>query len=154
MQLMPRTAKAMGVKNTSDPANSIQGGVKYLDWLRDRFNSNLPISDRLWFTLASYNAGAGHVQDARRLAGQLGHDPDRWFGHTEEAMLLLSKKQYSKKARYGYVNGNEPVNYVRDIRQRFEAYVDLSRDIAKNQTVRLHRKFPGRFPGFPRKREA
>ena len=56
-------------------------------------------------------------------------------------MLLLSKKQYSKKARYGYVNGNEPVNYVRDIRQRFEAYIDLSRDIAKNQIASVHREF-------------
>jgi membrane-bound lytic murein transglycosylase F len=129
MQLMPRTAKAMGVKNTSDPANSIKGGVKYMDWLRDRFDVNLPISERLWFTLAAYNAGSGHVQDARRLARRLGHDPDRWFGHAEEAMLLLSKKKYAKKARYGYVNGTEPVNYVRDIRQRFAAYVDLSRNI-------------------------
>ncbi len=131
MQLMPRTAKEMGVKDISDPASSIRGGVKYLDWLRDRFNADLPISDRLWFTLAAYNAGAGHVQDARRLAGQLGHDPDRWFDHTEQAMLLLEKKQYAKKARYGYVNGSEPVNYVRDIKQRFEAYVDLSREVAK-----------------------
>ena len=94
MQLMPRTAKEMGVKDISDPASSIRGGVKYLDWLRDRFDADLVISDRLWFTLAAYNAGAGHVQDARRLAGQLGHDPDRWFGHTEQAMLLLEKKQY------------------------------------------------------------
>ncbi len=130
MQLMPRTAKEMGVKDISDPASSIRGGVKYLDWLRDRFDADLAISDRLWFTLAAYNAGAGHVHDARRLAGQLGHDPDRWFGHTEQAMLLLEKKQYAKKARYGYVNGSEPVNYVRDIKQRFEAYVDLSRDVA------------------------
>ncbi len=144
MQLMPRTASAMGVENTSDPANSIQGGIKYLDWLRDRFNSNLAISDRLWFTLAAYNAGSGHVQDARRLAGQLGHDPDRWFGHTESAMLLLSEKQYSKRARYGYVNGNEPVNYVRDIKQRFEAYIGLSRKIAKNKNTSRSGKSPAR----------
>ena len=133
MQLMPRTAKAMGVKNTSDPALNIKGGIKYMDWLRDRFDSNLPISERLWFTLASYNAGAGHVHDARRLARLKGYDPDRWFDHTERAMLLLSKKEYARKARFGYVNGREPVNYVRDIRQRFEAYVDLGREITTAQ---------------------
>jgi membrane-bound lytic murein transglycosylase F len=127
MQLMPRTAKAMGVKNSGDPALNIQGGIKYLDWLRDRFESKLAIPDRLWFTLAAYNAGAGHVHDARRLARQLGFDPDRWFDHTEKAMLLLAKKEYARKARFGYVNGREPVNYVRDIRERFEAYVELSR---------------------------
>ncbi|MCP4874954.1 MAG: transglycosylase SLT domain-containing protein [Gammaproteobacteria bacterium] len=149
MQLMPRTAKAMGVKNVSDPAHSIQGGIKYLDWLRDRFDSKLPISERLWFTLAAYNAGAGHVHDARRLAGQLGHNPDRWFGHTEEAMLLLSKKQYAKKARYGYVNGRESVNYVRDIRQRFEAYVDLSRDIAELDSIQDTEPAPLNLQSLP-----
>jgi membrane-bound lytic murein transglycosylase F len=142
MQLMPRTAKAMGVNNPSDPAHNIKGGIKYMDWLRDRFDSKLPISERLWFTLASYNAGAGHVHDARRLARQLGYDPDRWFDHTEEAMLKLSKKEYARKARFGYVNGHEPVNYVRDIRQRFEAYVELSRNLARQ------RQYPA---GYPRK---
>ena len=159
MQLMPRTAEAMGVKDISDPASSIRGGVKYLDWLRDRFDTDLAISDRLWFTLASYNAGAGHVQDARRLAGQLGHDPDRWFDHTEQAMLLLEKKEYAKKARYGYVNGSEPVNYVRDIKQRFEAYIDLSRNVAM---TRSHSRASGnlmavlssRYVGPPRKRRS
>ncbi len=126
MQLMPRTAKSMGVSKIADPDHSIRGGIKYMDWLRDRFSAELPLAERLWFTLASYNAGAGHVHDARRLAEQLGHDPDRWFDHTENAMLLLSKKQYAKKARYGYVNGLEPVNYVRQIKERFEAYVSLS----------------------------
>jgi len=37
----------------------------------------------------------------------------------------LAKKKYSSKARYGFVNGREPVNYVRDIKQRFEAYTEL-----------------------------
>ena len=127
MQLMPRTARELGIENMSDPASSIRGGIQYLDWLRDRFDADLPISERLWFTLAAYNAGAGHVHEARRLAARLGLDPDRWFGHTERAMLLLSQKKYYQKSRFGYVNGREPVNYVRQIRERFEAYVTLSR---------------------------
>jgi len=84
----------------------------------------------LWFSLAAYNAGAGHVHDARRLAKQMGLDPDKWFANTESAMLMLSQKEYSKKARYGFVNGKEPVNYVREIKQRFEAYVSLSGTVA------------------------
>jgi len=126
MQMMPRTAKAMGVSKIADPDQSIKGGLKYMSWLRERFSSDIPIAERQLFTLAAYNAGAGHVHDARRLAEQLGHDPNRWFGHTENAMLLLSKKKYSKKARYGYVNGAEPVKYVREIKDRFEAYISLS----------------------------
>ena len=137
MQLMPRTAKAMGVENAADPAANIRGGVKYLDWLRDRFDNNLPISERLWFTLAAYNAGHGHVHDARRLAQQKGYNPDRWFGHTENAMLLLAQEKYAKKARFGFVNGAEPVNYVRDIRQRFEAYIELSRTAAQTEQLSI-----------------
>jgi len=139
MQLMPRTAKAMGIENAADPASSIQGGIKYLDWLRDRFDDKLPISERNWFTLAAYNAGAGHVQDARRLAGKMGLDPDRWFGHTEEAMLLLSKREYAKTARFGYVNGLEPVNYVSDIKRRFEAYVELNNKLAEDADLQTAR---------------
>ncbi len=125
MQLMPRTARSLGIRDLGKPDNSIMAGIKYMDWLRDRFSDKLPISERLWFSLAAYNAGVGHVQDARRLAKSIGRDPDRWFSHTETAMLLLSEKKYARKARYGYVNGKEPVNYVRDIKQRFEAYTEL-----------------------------
>jgi len=99
-----------------------------MDWLRDRFDKDIPVSEKIWFTLAAYNAGAGHVQDAQRLAAQKGWDSKRWFEHTEKAMLLLSKKTYSSKARYGYVDGAEPVKYVRKIRERFEAYVNLKQN--------------------------
>ena len=66
------------------------------------------------------------MHDARRLARQKGWDPDRWFDHTERAMLLLAKKKYASKAKHGYVRGREPVNYVRNIRNRFTAYAKLS----------------------------
>ena len=41
-------------------------------------------------------------------------------------MLLLTKRKYARKATYGYVRGIEPVNYVRQIRDRYEAYVRLT----------------------------
>ena len=105
MQLMPRTARSVGVKHIEKPEHNIEGGIKYLDWLRDRFSDDMPVSEKIWFTLAAYNAGAGHVQDAQRLARKLGLDPNRWFDHVEQAMLLLAKKSYYRKARYGYVDG-------------------------------------------------
>lgn len=126
LQVMPRTAKFMGFKKLKRPEEGIHAGVKYLDWVRNRFEASLPFNERMWFTLAAYNAGHGHVQDARRLARQEGWDGDRWFDHTERAMLLLSKKKYARKARHGYVRGIEPVSYVRNIRQRYRAYADLT----------------------------
>ncbi len=77
----------------------------------------------MWFALAAYNAGFGHVQDARRLARQKGWNPDVWFNNVERAMLLLSRKEYYRNARFGYVRGTEPVHYVRNIRERYQGYL-------------------------------
>lgn len=126
LQVMPRTAKFMGFSSVLKPEDGIHAGIKYLDWVRNRFESSLPFNERMWFSLAAYNAGHGHVDDARRLARNLGLNGDRWFDNTEKAMLLLAKKQYASKARYGYVRGIEPVSYVREIRQRYRAYVDIA----------------------------
>lgn len=126
LQVLPKTAKFMGFKDIRKPEEGIHAGVKYLDWVRNRFEPELPFNERMWFTLAAYNAGHGHVEDARRLAKQQGMDGDRWFDNAEKAMLLLSKNQYASKARYGYVRGLEPVSYVRDIRQRYRAYVEIA----------------------------
>jgi membrane-bound lytic murein transglycosylase MltF len=41
-------------------------------------------------------------------------------------MLLLGRKEYARQAKYGYVRGREPVNYVSNIRSRFKAYTEMS----------------------------
>ena len=125
MQLMPRTAKELGFENLFEPENGIAAGVAYMHWLSKRFGEKLDFQERIYFALAAYNAGIGHVQDARRLASKLQYDSNKWFDHVEKAMLLLAKPQYYKQARYGYVRGSEPVKYVREIRQRYMAYLDV-----------------------------
>ena len=55
MQLMPATAKRFGVTNRNDPLQSIEGGIKYLAFLQDKFKGNVPLM------LAGYNAGEGAV---------------------------------------------------------------------------------------------
>ena len=119
----------MGFKQSLEhPTTGIHTGVKYLDFLRGYFESEVSTDERIWFALASYNAGKGHVSDARRLARQMGLNPDIWFGNVEKAMLLLSKPRYANQARYGYVRGSEPVNYVREIRDRHQAYLQVTGD--------------------------
>lgn len=134
MQVMPRTAKQFGYDNLYEPDQGIAAGLAYMDWLHARFPGALPLEERLYFILAAYNAGAGHVRDARRLARQLGKDPNRWFDNVEEAMLLLAKPAYANKARFGYVRGSEPVNYVRHIRERYLGYLRAA-DLGKDSPV-------------------
>ena len=124
MQILPRTAREFGVRDLRDPEQSIRAGVAYLSWLHSRFAPDLTVKDRMWFALAAYNAGYGHVTDARRLAsGELGLDPNRWFDNVEEAMRLLSKRAYYRNTVHGYVRGHEVVKYVREIRERYRSYV-------------------------------
>ncbi|MBD3678244.1 MAG: transglycosylase SLT domain-containing protein [Rhodobacteraceae bacterium] len=55
MQLMPATAERFGVTDISDPAQNIQGGVNFLDWLLDEFGRD-PL-----LILAAYNAGENSI---------------------------------------------------------------------------------------------
>jgi membrane-bound lytic murein transglycosylase F len=87
----------------------------------------------MWFTLAAYNAGFGHVNDARRIAAEEGLNPNRWFGNVERAMLLLSRPQYARNARFGYCRCTEPVNYVREILNRYNAYLESTELIGQNR---------------------
>ena len=124
MQVMPATGRQMGFSELHEPEQGIHAGVKYMDHLLNRFDPKLPMESRIHFALASYNVGYGHLLDARRLAREQGWDPDQWFGHVEKAMLLLAKPAYYNRARYGFCRGGQPVHYVANIQQSYEAYLE------------------------------
>jgi membrane-bound lytic murein transglycosylase F len=126
MQILPTTGELFGVQDLHAVDTSIQTGVRYLAWLHERFEPELTVQDRMWFTLAAYNAGLGHVRDARSLARKMGWNPDRWFNNVERAMLLLSRRSFYQLATHGYARGKETVDYVREIRDRYNAYIRLA----------------------------
>ncbi|WP_198265671.1 transporter substrate-binding domain-containing protein [sulfur-oxidizing endosymbiont of Gigantopelta aegis] len=122
LQVMPRTAREVGIKDLDKAENGLRAGLKYMDWLNSQISDELPADVQFWFILSAYNAGLGHLKDARILAKQQGLNPNRWFGNVEQAFLMLSKPKYHKKARYGYVRGTEPVAYVKKIQALYELY--------------------------------
>ena len=124
MQLMPRTARSLGVTKVHDPQQNLVGGAKYLQWL-EKYWADIPDStERIKFILGSYNAGQGHVEDARRLAKKNQKDPNIWDGHVAEWLLKKSKKQYFNDdvVEHGYCRGQEPVEYVIEIFDRYSEY--------------------------------
>lgn len=126
MQIMPETAAGIGVKNMTDPAQSIEAGVRYLNTLRGQFENDLLLEDRTWFTLASYNAGYGRINSARKLASDMGLDPDKWFGNVEKAMLMLAEPVRKNGEIVHKCRCGETVAYVQEIRTLYNNYVRLT----------------------------
>lgn len=121
MMLTLSTAKELGVTNRLDPEQSIKGGSLYLSRLRNRLK-DVQEPDRTWLALAAYNVGFGHLSDARKITQLQGGNPDLWVD-VKEALPLLSQKRYYKFTRHGYARGQEPVDYVQNIRRYYDVLV-------------------------------
>ena len=122
MMLTRSTAEEMGVDDRLDPAQSLDGGVRYLLKSRDKLPDRIEEPDRTFFTLAAYNIGFGHLEDARILTERAGKNPDHWHD-VKEHLPLLAKKQYYSTVKRGYARGWEPVTYVENIRHYFDILV-------------------------------
>ncbi len=122
MMLTRRTASQLGVEDRRDPAQSIDGGARYLRSLMDRLPERIPEPDRTWLALAAYNIGFGHLEDARVLTQRLGGNPDRWVD-VREHLPLLTQEQWYRQTRFGYARGHEPVQFVENIRTFHEILI-------------------------------
>jgi len=122
MMLTKATAQQLKIKNRLDPEQSIMGGAKYLKIVEKKIPGRIPMPDRLWMTLAAYNIGFGHLEDARMLTQRKGGNPDKW-SHIRKYLPELSKPEIYKTLRYGYARGNEPVNYVGNIKNYYDLLV-------------------------------
>lgn len=130
MQLMPSTADILGVDSTASIEEHIRAGVKYLAWLDTKLQ---PIvideNERIKFVLAAYNAGLGHVLDARSLAEKHGKNPNVWEGNVDFYLLNKTLPEYytDPVVKHGYCRGSETYRYVAEILERFEHYQNIIR---------------------------
>ena len=108
MQLMPVTMSKYGIDYDSPVEDQLEAGIKVLN----HFNRELPESitdslERIKFVLASYNAGMGHVLEARHRAEKHGKNPDLWVDNVEF---------YTPKQTYFFVH---------EITKRYSHYKNL-----------------------------
>lgn len=126
MQLMPATARAMGVPQGKEQnaEESIKAAVKYIASTDRSLRVVKDKEERLNFILASYNAGLGHIYDAMALADKYGKNKYIWKDNVENYILLKSSEEYFNDpvCKNGYFRGIETYNFVRDIRSRYEVY--------------------------------
>lgn len=132
MMLTRDTAADMGIKNRLDPEKSIRGGARYLARLLRQLPETIKGSDRIYFALAAYNVGMGHIKDAQILATRLNKDPSRW-DDIKTVLPLLAKKKYYRTLPNRYARGWEPVQYVKRIRAYHEILQALVRQSSPSQ---------------------
>ncbi|MCP3870855.1 MAG: membrane-bound lytic murein transglycosylase MltF, partial [Gammaproteobacteria bacterium] len=119
MMLTKGTARQLGIKDRTDPRQSILGGARYVRIVEKKIPQRIPDPDRQWFALAGYNVGFGHLEDARILTQRHGDDPDKW-SDVKKHLPLLSQKKYYSTLKRGFARGREPVKYVDNIRGYYE----------------------------------
>ena len=137
MQLMPSTAEAMGVPvdKRFDPEHNIAASTRYIRIVSQSFSDINNAEERIKFTLAAYNGGVGHIQDAQILARKAGKNHQLWHD-VAPYILHLSEPQYYRDpdVRHGYMRGSETEAYVRLIIERWNQYRGYARNHSAGST--------------------
>lgn len=131
MQLMPSTAKAVGIKpeSISNPDANILGAARLLKKLDAALAPKVPDpEERMRFVIASYNCGLGHIFDAIELASKHGLNPEVWLGNVSEAALMKSRPLYYNDpvVKNGYFRGRETTEFVERVMSVFEYFKSVA----------------------------
>jgi len=133
MMLTELAADKMEIGDRHDARSSILGGARYYVRTRAKVPDRIPEPDRSWLTVASYNLGYGHVEDARILTQRQGADPDRWE-HVRQRLPLLGERDWYESVQRGFAPGQTAVGYVDNVRRYYEILMWLdSRETLTSQ---------------------
>lgn len=128
MQFMPETGARFGVDFSSGPEQNIIAGTKYIAKLNAIWEPEVEDKEeRIKFILASYNAGPGHVIDAKNLAVKYGKNPKLW-SDVGYFLLNKSKRKYYNDdvVKHGYYKGFIAYDYVNEIMDRYHHYKNIT----------------------------
>ncbi|WP_276373996.1 transglycosylase SLT domain-containing protein [Chryseolinea sp. H1M3-3] len=130
MQLMPSVAKTYKINFTklASPDLNIAIGTRYFRWIYNHFDKpEFTEEDKIKFSLAAYNAGIGHIFDARALAVKYKMNPNVWSDNVEVMLLNKGSRKYytDPVVKYGHCRGYETRVYVRNIMQYYEHYLNF-----------------------------
>lgn len=123
MQFMPNTGAHYGVYPNSSPEVQINGAMVMINKVYNSWSSIPDPEQRLKFTLGSYNAGKGHIDDAQRLAIKNGLNPKIWDGNVQLMVKKLADPTYYRDAvvRCGAYRGPASV-YATAVYQKYMSW--------------------------------
>jgi membrane-bound lytic murein transglycosylase F len=119
MMLTEETADRLQVKDRLDARESILGGARYLALLKESLPDRIGEPDRTWITLAAYNIGLGHLEDARILAQSGKLNPDQWQD-VRLTLGRLSEPDAFVSLKHGYARGFETQQFVDNVRNFYD----------------------------------
>ena len=131
MQIRPVVARhfKVPVESINDTETNIRLAGMLLSELETmlRMPASTPMQDRLSIILASYNAGIGHVFDARRLARVEGANPNSWADVSRYLELKSTPDYYEKEiVKCGKFTGSgQTLNYVKQVMRKYNQYKQL-----------------------------
>lgn len=139
MMLTKATAERMKISDRTNAEQSIKAGAEYLHLLINKMPDSIPQEDKIWFALAAYNMGLGHLLDVRRLTQSLGGDPNNWL-EVKKNLPLLAEKKYYDKLKFGYARGYEAFQYVENIRRYANSIINYYRIQEQKIEAKLREK--------------
>jgi membrane-bound lytic murein transglycosylase F len=120
MMLTEETADRLGVKDRLDARESIIGGARYFALLKETgLPPRIGEPDRTFLTLAAYNIGVGHLEDARILAQRARLDPDKWQD-VRQVISRLAEPDTYPTVSHGYARGGEAMQLVDNVRNYYD----------------------------------
>ena len=123
MQVMPRVARQFGVQgDLMDPENNVLLALKVLGKIEKSldFAPGTSSADRMKIVLACYNAGLGHVLDARSLARKYGANPDSWSDVSTYLSLKSDPEVVKDDAvKCGRFNSSQTLAFVNKVFSKY-----------------------------------